>query len=307
MKRREHILTWVKPLMEQLKHIFMVIRPYSLVDIVLLGVLGNVLASGILDITLDLTLDIFFAAIWWSTILLIVESRKNRDIPNIAVIFSSILLLAITAYRNSLAVFLICLDVLLLMWYSLKSKRQSIAVTSPIPRGLLSLTLLLIILLFHNALDMQSLSTNLSLLIAITLLIMARNIEGDIRDISVDKYSLAITLGKTKSRQLVISLVLLASILIFNITILPLLLLVLIMVFKPEEDSFHRIFVLTTMCFMATYISHMIGGSVLLPILLYIGFLLNFTYDSVPRTQSLMKKSLENPCGKLKEDITEEG
>lgn len=288
---------------KQLKNLFLVIRPYSLVDIILLAILGNVLVMDILKIDTVLLLDMFYATIWWTTVLFFTEYRKNKDVDIKILIIFTALLLGFTIYRNILAIILIALNAMLLYCYMLKSKKRIFALLSPIFRALLSLILLLLVITFHNSLNISFIYENLNILVAISMLVMARNLEGDVRDMKTDRYSLAIQLGKKRSRLLIVLLVVLASVIIFNITALPLLLFGIIIVLTLEGPSLHRIFVLTTMFFAAGYILYYIGNSPFIVFLLFIGVLLNFTYNIVPRTSVLVKRNLRNLEEKVKDEF----
>ena len=285
---------------ESIRNIFLIIRPYSIADVMLLGILGNVLVTGNILWNETLLRDMFYSLLWWASILLAVEYRKNDGISRNVVFAFGLITGVVTIYLSLIAFVILIINIFLLYVYSLKSKNEFMALISPFPRGCLSATLILIVAAFHNSLDASFIMEHAGILSSILFVTAARNLEGDIRDISVDKKSLAKSLGRDKSRVIVLFLIGISSILIGNPTVIPLLLFMALVMIKHEEPTFHRIFVITTTFFSAEYILYLIGYPLQIINLLYIGMLLNFTYPYVPRTKNLSKRNLHQPKGRLR-------
>jgi len=277
-----------------IKEIFLLVRPYSLIDIALVGLLLNTLIVGKLILNLDLVINILVALCWWVALNLLSESQKNKNVP----IYSSLIFFAILIYmitiKNPCGLLFLAISLLALVLYVYKRKKFVLGVISPISRGLLHLSLIVIILTINNAFSLEFLSQNIGIIFVLVLIIISRNLMADIRDIEVDRFSLPKVIGKSLSFFL-IELSLLVSIFIIKdiLTVIPFIFLFFIILFYRDAYLLHRIYVIITTFFSMNYIFLLLNINLIYNAFLLTAVLLNFTYDNVPRTLYRKMKCLE--------------
>jgi hypothetical protein len=282
--------------------LFLAVRPYSIIGAILTAIAAHVSVTHTLIPSIELISDVIFGAIWWITILLFVEYRKNPKVEPTFVLTTFGILLLIILLRNPLSLIFVLLTILCLLAYMNKNRKQNYAVVSQIFRAIIDISLFLIVLSFNTPLTANVIFKDAAFIFALGFIIAARNLEGDIRDLEVDNFSLPKLLGRTKARFLTIILLAMPIVIIHNPTVFPLLMLIAIIFIYINAQNLHQIHVLTTMFFIAEYIIHTIGQNLLLFHLLYLGTILNFTYEHVPRTRFLAKKNLANPLSQLRSD-----
>ena len=280
--------------MVDIKKYFLLARPYSLVDIVLVGLLANLISSDGLFWNFSLLIDISVAVCWWFSFNLLRESVKTKCEIYPSLMFLAMLILLIVL-KNPIVLLLLFINLVWLYLYSLKVKSSLFGVISSVNRSLLTIILLAMILALNNRLNIEIISINLPVILSLFLLVMSRNLLADIRDYGVDKLTFPKKFGKKISFIVVDISVLIICILIKDLSVIfPLLLLFLIILFYRNAYFLHRIYIITSMFFLANYILSVINIPILINNLLYIGILLNFTYDFIPRTLYRKRKQKRN-------------
>ncbi len=261
-------------------------RPYSWIGIISLAVLANVAATKGLVFDANLVFDILTAFVIWFVATSIVEyfhrmvdgrAWTNPYIPMV----STILLAALLFYRNPVTMIFLPVIVVADFFYSMKIRNFIFSRFSFIIRGVLEISILMIIFFFHTSYNIAEFAP---LLISVFLITDARNLIGDIRDVEYDKYIFPKRYGVRVSYLVSLVLILVSIAILQNIMLtLPLILFVLSMSISRDAYNLHRIFVLATTFFYANYIALLIGQSLFITNLLFAAVLLNFTYSTVPR------------------------
>jgi len=277
-----------------IKEIFLLVRPYSLIDIALVAFLLHILIVGELILNLNFIINILVALCWWIALNLLSESQKNKNIPiYLSFIFFAILVYMITI-KNPSGLLFLAFSLLTLMLYVSKRKNFILGIISPISRGLLHLSLIVIILTINNAFSLEFLSQNIGIIFVLVLIIISRNLMADIRDVDVDRFSLPKVIGKDSSFFL-IELSLLVSIFIIKdiLAVLPFIFLFFIILFYRNAYLLHRIYIIVTTFFSINYIFLLLNINLIYNAFLLTAVLLNFTYDHVPRTLHRKMKCLK--------------
>jgi hypothetical protein len=272
--------------MNMLIHRAIMTRPYSWLGIIMLAVLSNVLARGSLVTDLTLALDVFTAmVIWYSATSMLetlhgkIDGRGLTNPLNAAISF--IILAAIMIFRNPITLVFIPVILIADFLYSMKVKSPSLGHISFILRGILELSVVMIILLLNMNYDFLTL---LPIILTAFLLTDSRNLIGDIRDVEFDKYTFPRKYGVRAGYAVSVLLILMGFLLIPNpLIMLPVLFIIPTFLVIRNAYMEHRIFVVGTTFFYANYVIFTLGQDLLLSNLLFIAVLLNFTYPIIPR------------------------
>ncbi len=270
------------------KDCLLITRPYSLVDLALVGLLANIIAVGQLIPNVWLFLDILIPLMFWISFLYLTENRKKRI--HVPVYLSIIFLLIPTvliSIINPLSLIFLPFALAVLYLYSRKNSNRYLGTFSFLSRGLFTVLAFLTIISLHgfNLLE-PVIGIHMPLLFGIFLLSSSRNLVGDIRDYAVDRHTFTKHFGKMPS-LIVSSLMLLLTVLLFLDPILtfPLYILLTIMILtRNNAFNMHKLYVLTTTFFLMNYVLNILGISPVFSDVLYLSVVLNFTYNYVPRS-----------------------
>jgi len=268
-----------------MKTYFLLSRPYTIIEVILIGMLANTIAVGGLYFNADLLLDVFVSLCFWLSFLLLAENRKGRKISIYVPGVLFIVLIATILLKNPASIIFVILGLLFLYAYSQKSKNPILGVISPIMRGSLALVVFFNVLSFHQAMIEKVLIGNYPIILALFLSTTARNLIGDIRDYKIDNYTLPKRYGRGNSLIVSEALVVLSCLFIGNILVIfPLVPILLALLLHMRAYLIHRLHILASTFFLMNYIMFLIGISVIFNDILFIAVMLNFTYDQVPRT-----------------------
>ena len=272
-------------------------RPYSWAGIILLGILANILVNNGLFLGSGILIDVSTAFIAWIAATSIVEffhrkiDGRGMTSPIFPIFFVAFFII-ISVYNNVLTLILIVIIIVSDVLYSMKIKDCFFSAFSFMIRGVLEVCIFLIILLFHSYYNINEV---IPFIVSIYLFTNSRNLIGDIRDVEFDKYTFPRRFGVTNSYVVAAILALIPVIIIPNLMItLPIILSLLTIPIVRNAYSLHRIFVLTTIFFYINYIISILNQSLILLNILFIGVLLNFTYDSVPRKSNPKSAQIYN-------------
>lgn len=282
---------------KKLGHYLLTTRPYSYVDIILVSIVAYILAAGSFSLDLKLFYTIIISILWWMFVLLIVERRKNGHINKFSALIPFVPLVILVAIKSLMGVVLVLASVPFLYLYGLKSKNKFFGYISPLTRAIQTLLLFLIILVVNGGPNQTVLENNLDIILAIIIFVAARNLLGDIRDSDIDKFTLPKTIGVKASYAMVQILIITAIAIIQNIWIsFPFIVMLVLIPLMHNGGLSHRIYLIASMFFLMNYIIAYLEEPITLLFLTnlsYIGILLNFTYNRVPRTRNL-EKGIQN-------------
>jgi hypothetical protein len=292
----------MKKHMEKARGMFLAVRPYSLVAAIMVAVLARAVATRSLTPDAALACDILFAALWWTTLLLFAEFRKNQQLDPLLILASFSLLVLTVLVRSPPSILIVVFAVAMVYWYMSKNMSRFCALTAQLPRSTIEVNLFLIVMSFYAPLTPAFLLGNSKFILTLALLIATRNFEGDIRDIDVDKNSIAKDLGKRSSRRLSALLLALLTALIFDGTAFPVAMLLVLTLICMDAPNLHHIHVIATTFFLAESALQALGENLMITHLLFLSTILNFTYEHVPRTKALVKRNLQHPKGKIRDE-----
>jgi hypothetical protein len=270
---------------------FVLIRPYSIINIIIISILTASIGTGQLNLTSpNLILAIILATFYWICSMFFAEFL-HKNIDNRKELYSNkfaifIYLIFITFCLIFLPIGILIFSIVLISVYLYASKSKKGAFTQflflfrPAPEiGVIFATV---------ALYSISLTTpNIIYFIFIVYLIsISRNLIGDIRDINHDKYTLPKIIGPNKTYLISFVLLLVTSIItiFFNLfALLPLLLIGLLIITKTNSYALHRIYVTITGIYFCFFLIGFENSSLLITLLIFFNFLAYFTYNLVPR------------------------
>lgn len=262
-------------------------RPYSWIGIILVAILANVVATKNFIINTDMFVDIVAALLMWFSTLFIAEfvhkkvdmrGYTNPLLPVSMLILLSIILLYKNFWTLSILIGVIVANII----YSLKIRRWLLARFSFMFRGILEVSIFIVILFFHS---FYSFNDFIPFIFAIYFLVNSRNLIGDIRDVGFDKYTFPKEYGIKKSYFISILLIILSIILVHDIAIMfPVIIFLLLLIITRNAYILHRIFVIVSTFFLMNYILFILNpNTIIFSNILFLAVLLNFTYPLVPR------------------------
>ncbi|MHA2283582.1 MAG: hypothetical protein ACXAC5_22295 [Promethearchaeota archaeon] len=294
--RSKNFVSW-------LLHFFLTSKPYSYslniaVSILVCGYAGkgvhykHVISVSIVSILMWL----FFN--WYSD-----SSQKDRGrlVPPKLLIWSPLIItLVMSACQNILAIFFLLLHIAAIMLYPLKATRHMVGSLGPLIRGVTIFTQALFALAFIGGLPSITYDFVL-MIIAISLLHVARNLIGDVRDIRQDRFEIPARFGFNVSLWIVRTVMIIISILTFFIKNgtfligLPLVIqwigleIIVLLISKENEHIIgylaHRLFIftVTSACILIAFFCG-VSGKVCI-ILIALMLLLQPTYTYLPGKQ----------------------
>ncbi|MEM2918737.1 MAG: hypothetical protein QXY62_04485 [Candidatus Altiarchaeota archaeon] len=272
-----------------MKDYFLLSRPYTLVEIVLLGLLANVIATKKLIWNVNLLMDIAIFLCFWVSFVYFTEiahreTNKRGEIPIYVPLILFLIGAIIVALRNLWSLLFIIIAVIILPLYFLKGRSQYVGPASFLVRGIFPIIGILTIISLYNIPIVYTLKKYWQIFITIFLLTSSRNLIGDIRDYKSDKYSFPRKYGKKISFLISGTFLVLSGVIINDILVIfPLFLLFAIVLFHRNAFFIHRIYVLTSIFFLMNYIMLLVQIPPILNDILFLGVILNFTYKHVPR------------------------
>lgn len=276
-----------------MKLYFLLSRPYTLVEIALLGLLANIIATQKLVFGIDLTIDVaIFLCFWLSLIYSTEVAHKDVDKRNNVSIYIPVVLflagISIVIIKNVWGLIFIAIAIMALPLYILKIKNWYLSGASFLARGIFPVMGILTVLSLHHTPIGIMLEQYWQIMMAIFLLASSRNLIGDIRDYNVDKYTLPRKYGVRNSFLVSEIFILMSCVMIGDLLVIFPLILVffLILIHRDYKDAYHlhRVYILASLFFLMNYNMLLLQMPIIFNDILFLGVILNFTYDYTPRS-----------------------
>ena len=268
------------------------VRPYSIINIIIISILTAVISTGKLTLKdNNLLLGITIAIFYWICSMYFAEFL-HKNIDNRAKLYSNkfailiyliFIIFGILFSTTSLFIFAIVLVFVYL--YASKSKKHPFThllfLFRPAPEiGVIFATTML----YSTTLDTNLICYFIYLIYFIS---VSRNLIGDIRDTTHDKYTLPKTIGKDKTYLIsfifLVGAGLITIILNAFFALIPIFLISILILNKTNPYALHRIYVTTTGIYLCFLLTAFLNNSLLVTILMFLNFIGYFTYNLVPR------------------------
>lgn len=268
-------------------------RPYSIVNIILISIITLFLIDKNATMDKILLVSITGTLFWISGIYFLEFLHKQIDgrkklVQNYYSVLPLVCLFIILLIIKPLSVFFIPLAIISTKLYSLKTHDSKISHLFFLFRPFVEITIILTIYFSYS--DFYNVAQIIPYILAVYFLSLSRNLIGDIRDVDFDKYTLPKIIGVNKTYYLSFIFLLFAFVFLPNIIIqVPLIFTGLLILFKINSYALHRIFILTTTFFLAFYLSTITSEFYLILLLIFLSFILNYTYGITPRKSNVSK------------------
>ena len=264
------------------------LRPYSWIDLILLGFLAKFSISRSLNFAFS---DLYFISsllLLWFFFNFILEVKHNYSyrskISLYLPIISLISAIFIGLSKNVYSLIPLVFSVFLVLVYLQKNRNTVLGNFSSITRGLIeSSYFIFAVLLLSNSVD----RIQIIISIFIFLIYTARALIGDMRDLKhnkeAHKKTFPVTFGMNACKGFMIFLLLitlLLQILIFDSYLIsvPLALFAITLLFYNNGYVLHQLFVLTSSFFSLNLIYYFTNQNLIIINLIYLGILLNFIF-----------------------------
>lgn len=282
----------------------LLLRPYSFVGIILVGIIAYVLSNKSFFLQQSMILSIIVPLLFWMKSIFIgeyfhrIENKTKRIKPPSIAFILVVLLLVITCFLIfPPAILIVCLMLIAAGVYSIKNQINIFGRISFLTRGFLEAGVLVFLLIIYG----QSFSIVLEhskVILWVYVITVSRNLIGDVRDIKFDKYTFAKVFGKNTALGVSMFLMALAILLAENLWVaFPLLIMFILTVLNVNAYILHKTYVISTVASYALYINAWLNQEPFLLISLYLGSVLLITYDLVPRkTNAEYIKIMRDAC-----------
>jgi hypothetical protein len=273
--------------LRSLKYTILLSRPYSWVNTILIGISANILARGTFVFDILMARDVCLSMFMWVSGMAVLEFMHNKyeyfEENNKYLSFAPIVFFfVLTAFLVPHSVGVLCLFVASVALYSLKTKRR-LGRVSFLFRGFSEVSIVLLILCFYgaNPLEVQA----LQFMTVLYFFTVARNLIGDIRDVSVDENTLP-AIHPNLSYALAGIFAAIPLLFVENVLqALPVAAAILTILLRGRTNAYraHRALVVYLTLYLAVFL-YDLGAAPLFTLgLAVLGVVLSFTYDSVPR------------------------
>ena len=274
--------------METIKKQLLNLRPYSWVDLILLGYLVNFSATHVLSFSFNDLVFIVETFLWWFFFNSIFEMKKNHSyrahVPRIlpTLFLLSLIILALLVNKTSLVPLVVSVTGIIL--YLKKNEQKFWGVTSCITRGLIQASFFVFLLFF---LKKEINTEQIIISVVVFLLFTERAILGDLRDEKPDKtrnkMTIAVVLGIKNAKWLSILLLLISASVLYvyfdsALLVLPLLLLTFFLFFYSNGYILHQLMIFTTSAIWVNCIAISTEQNLVLLNLVYLGILFNLVF-----------------------------
>lgn len=279
----------VKTMAGSLRHYLLNVRPYSWVDLVLLGYLAKFFVSG--KMAFDFSDSYFIAGLLslWFFFNILLEKKHGYEyrgnVSHVPAIGFLILASAIGAATNILSIVFVVLSVVFCIIYLQKKDVPVLSKLSFITRGFIQAFYFLYALAFFTS-DVFSVGA-LAISAMVFCIYAARAIVGDLRDIRHDsgrgKMTLPVSFGAKPAAAIAALLLLTAAalqIFFFHsfVVSLPILLFMVLLFFYENGYVLHQLSIHKTSFFHISLISLFTSHDVLFPVLIFLGVFLNSVF-----------------------------
>ena len=278
---------------------FVLLRPYSLVDLFLIFVAARTIALKNISIGLgDLYLFLPVLFIWCYITWLLEAEHKHKfreTVPywiSTVVVLISAIIGAIVNFESLLFVLVVIVSTNL---YIKKGSISFLGRYSFLSRGLMEVGTFFFALSLFEKISAFSLEHILFGLVVL-MVYSARNLIGDIRDMQFDKITFPATYGNTKSYLLSIFLFLTGALVLVNISsitvVFPIILFAVTLIFYDNGYELHRATLLLTSIVLINYALFIVDKiPIVLLDVLFVAVMANFIfYNYVPRESNPIEK-----------------
>jgi 4-hydroxybenzoate polyprenyltransferase len=271
------------------------LRPYSWIDLTVLGLL----AKFSLDATMNFTVkDIFMILgliLLWFFFNLTLELKHGynyRSKPSIlSGIISLLIAVSVGVYFEISTLIFVAISTFLVIVYLLKNKNRLFGNSSAQIRGLIQTSYFFYALMFYTT---KIGLTQIIIGIIVILITFARSIVGDLRDIEhnqlANKKTFAVSFGKNISIIAIETAIIIATLLIayfFNFLIaIPLILFAITILFFKNGFVLHQLTIMTTMFVSVNFISYFTDINLFFMNLIFAGILLNMVFYPLLKRKS---------------------
>lgn len=275
--------------MSKLKNYLLNTRPYSWVDIILLGLLAESSTKSPLELTITNFCVAGSLLSLWFFYNLALERRhayayrgETSLLPALISLFIPVLVSI--RFKSYHSIIFIVTSTVLIYIYLQKNKTPLLGKLSAIIRGLIQ-TCYFIYVLFLLNINIQK--TQIILFIAIFLIYIGRAIMGDVRDIKhnalEDKNTIPVIYGEERSRRFAGLIILTCCFLLFMtlhnwLITLPLMLLAVTTMLYKNGYILHQLSIITTMFFSILLIGLFTNQNLEFLLLIYTGLYLNMIF-----------------------------
>ena len=273
---------------------FLLSRPYSWINVVLIVLLAITLGKGTLMLNTDLILPIIMGLFFWNSCVFLLDflhkgiDGRSYMFSDWFLIISLVVLILILIFTAPLAlpIFLASFGTTLL--YGSKAKQSKVSHFMFLFRPFTEIGIIYSVALMQN---ISVFSSNLfALSIIVYLISVSRNLIGDIRDTNHDKHTLPKVLGPNFT-YLTSGIFLFALMLITGPTsqILPLLFILILIIFRANSFGLHKLYILCTTFYFALILLQYNTNPIFVLSLVFVGFILYNTYNLIPRQTNNIK------------------
>lgn len=272
---------------ESVGKLLLTMRPYSWINVVLIGVVANVVATESLSVSSQLLVSGGLSLLLWFAGSCITEFFRKRYeyresgaryLLVVPAVVGVQLVVGVAPLTVAALLFLLGSCVL----YGAKTNSK-VGRVSFLFRGLSEVGLFVLIVSIHDVRSLSPLVVEFAAIIY--LLTCSRNLVGDLRDVSVDTYTLPVV-SQRLSQVASISLGLGALAVLPELRIMfPAFVAVCLTGVFGIRNAYHvhRLYVLCTLFFIANYLLSLVGGPLLVSNTVFVGVLLDHTYNYTPR------------------------
>ncbi|MDD5290555.1 MAG: hypothetical protein PHZ04_00370 [Patescibacteria group bacterium] len=272
------------------------LRPYSWIDLILLGFLAKFSITKTLEFSFSdfyFIIGLFFL---WFFFNFSLEAKHNYSYRGKSPLYLPIIIILISIIfsflYNSPSLIPLFISVLFILFYLQKNKGQLSGNLSIFARGIIqsSFFLYAVLLLSDIVNNEQTIITFL-----IFVLYIVRSLIADIRDVNhnreANKRTFPVNYGINACKILVIFLLLTATLIqIFTfesyLISLPLILFAITLIFYSNGYVLHQLLILTTSFFSLNLISYFTNQSLVFMNIIFLGILLNFIFYPLLKRKS---------------------
>lgn len=286
-------------MIEKVKTYLVNFRPYSIVDLILIGFLAKTLLMGKLVFELS---DLYFMIILvllWAFFNFMLEAKhaySYRGKVSISIPLICLILVAIIGlFVNPYTLIFIALSTFFVLVYIQKARNRFFGNTNFIVRGLIQLSYFLFSIAFFSKSFMQDFIYLTPIGLAIFFNYCSRAMIADIRDFEsnkkANKRTFVVDFGKEAGFALSITFLILSSILTFYMTsswliILPLVFMIIALLFYRNGYVLHQLMINVTSFYSINYIAYISNYDIVLLNLVFVGIFLNFLFYPLMKRKS---------------------
>lgn len=279
-------------LFQRLKAYIILVRAYSIIDVVLLFLLAHSFSNGNNPLGLREVVGVAITLFLWAVLTLSLEAKHKHAyrayISYLWPVLFAALATGISLFFNFESVIFVFLVVLFTDFYIKKETNMFWGATSSIWRGLYQSSLFFFCLSLYKTIGTFTIP-EIMVGVTICFLHISRNLIADVRDVAFDRLTFTVQYGNKKTYLITLfSFLAGATLLLSSLKslpiIVPLLMICTILLFYDDGFVLHRVSIMVTSFTFVNTIFFLKGASLLYPNLLFLGILSNLLfYEKVAR------------------------